>query len=74
MTPDEIIAEIFRLQNDWAPDADPGDLTIDVQDDMPLVIVHQVGWNIIDQGYLGLGASLQEALEKALENVRARVV
>lgn len=41
MTPDEIVAEIFRIQEERNPDADPGDLWIDVQDDMPLANVGQ---------------------------------
>lgn len=42
-TVDELVQRLFRAQEALDPDADPGDLTILVQDDMPLVEVTQFG-------------------------------
>lgn len=63
LTPDELVNEILRIQNERNPDADPGDITINVQDDMPLCTVHQ------KNEWIGMGDNLQHALENALNNV-----
>jgi hypothetical protein len=68
VTPDEIIAEIFRIQTERSPDTDPGDINIDIQDDSPATIVMQRGRNF--PPYLGIGGSIQEALENALAYVK----
>lgn len=68
MTPDEIVSEIFRIQNERDPDSDPGDLTIDIQDDMAMVLVFQLNWQA-DGEPLGMGTTIQAALEDALTNV-----
>jgi hypothetical protein len=85
MTPDELIAEIFRIQEERNPDEDPGDITIDVQDDMPLVMVSQTisssaeaaaydnGMKFSDFMMLAQGTpggSIQDALENFLEEVK----
>ena len=78
MTPDELVTEIFRFQQKRNPDSDPGDLTIEVQDDMPLVMVRQSRMWIEaresfsehiarEQGCPG--NSIQDALEKYLQEV-----
>jgi hypothetical protein len=64
-TPDELVDEIFRLQNERDPDEDPGDLTIGVQDDSALHEVSQRGTTY------ALGGSVQHVLENALSCVRA---
>lgn len=76
MTPDELINEIFKIQEARNPDADPGDITIDIQDDMPLVMVRQelppsepFALHIaLAQGTGGF--SIQEALENFLQEVK----
>lgn len=65
-TPDELVAELFRLQNEKRPDDDPGDLTIDVQDDSAATFVYQRGHIV------GNGGSIQQALENALWTEQAR--
>lgn len=76
MTPDEIVAEIFRIQNEADPDADPGDITIDIQDDMDMVIVTQMSFptsqttDPTEWEPLGMGTTIQAALEEALTKVR----
>jgi hypothetical protein len=65
MTPDEIVNEIFRLQNERDPDSDPGDLGIIIQDDIPMVEVTQRG-RVRLGGLLTMGSTIQEALENAL--------
>lgn len=72
MTPDEIITEIFRVQNEHDPDADPGDISIDVQDDMPLVLVYQDRFTAerFGRSHIGTGGTVQEALENALASVK----
>ncbi len=73
MTPDEIVAEIFRIQMERVPSTDPGDLTlvIDVQDDSALhVVTQQYSFGGITDPFLGVGGSIQAALEVALEKVR----
>jgi hypothetical protein len=78
MTPDELVAEIFRIQNERNPDADPGDLTIEIQDDMPMVLVWQAKWRDSDRFDIedfvpdGMGTTIQAALEDALTNVLAK--
>lgn len=64
MTPDEKIAEIFRLREEYEPDADPGDITINIQDDTPMVNIYQR-----DQ-WIGVGGTLDSALDDALLNIR----
>lgn len=73
MTPDELVSEIFRIQNERNPDADAGDLMIDIQDDMALVSVHQ--WTDAAEGttLIGFAGSIQRALEDALANVQAKI-
>jgi hypothetical protein len=61
MTPDELVTELFRRQTAAAPDEDPGDLTISVQDDATAVMVVQKGQII------GLGPSIEAALTSALD-------
>lgn len=61
---DEAIRELFEAREELEPDADPGDLAICVQDDMPLVEVAQRGQVI------GRGGSLTAALADALGNIR----
>lgn len=68
MTPDELVSEIFRIQNERGPDSDPGDLTIDIQDDMAMVLVFQYNWDM-DGEPLGMGTTIQAALEDALAKV-----
>lgn len=70
MTPDEIITEIFRIQEERRPDTDPGDIDISVQDDMPMVAIHQQSPEARPFGQLAFGESIQEALENALANVK----
>lgn len=71
MTPDEIVSEIFKIQNEANPDADPGDLTIDIQDDMELVAIFQMSWDMEQRiEPLGMGKNIQAALEDALKKVR----
>lgn len=75
--PDDIVARIFAFQQERAPDTDPGDLamTIEVQDDMPLVTVRQQGMVAEGASFaqrlspLGMGGSIQEALEAAARTV-----
>jgi hypothetical protein len=71
MTPDELVAEIFRIQDERNPDADPGDLTIEIQDDIPMVLITQDTWTDINDIWqpLGMGTTIQAALEDALSNV-----
>jgi hypothetical protein len=83
MTPDELVRMIFRIQEERDPSADPGDMTIMIQDDMPLVMITQHNstfklepgenetageWLTRVQGTPG--DSIQDALEKHLEAVR----
>lgn len=82
MTPDELVAEIFKLQLERSPDSDPGDLTIEVQDDSSLVMVSQ--FRVISDKELAEsdftavlekvqgtpGNSIQNALENYLEAVK----
>lgn len=82
MTPDELIAEIFKVQQELHPDHDPGDLTIVIQDDTALVMVSQdsnykfaeiegedaAAWLTRVQGTPG--DSVQNALKTHLEAVR----
>lgn len=80
MTPDEIIQEIFKIQQERNPDSDPGDMTITVQDDMPLVNVAQHLWEsdyadksfsefiMLAQGVFG--RTLEEALNNFLTEVK----
>lgn len=68
MTPDKMVAEIFRIQNERAPDEDPGDISIDIQDDSALHTVMQSRFN--GTAIIGAGPNIQEALESALRNVR----
>ncbi len=78
MTPDEIVTEIFKIQQLRNPDSDPGDLTIAVQDDMPLVVVGQPRASREDESFatsiiLGQGTAghnIQNALESFLEEVQ----
>jgi len=78
MTPDELINEIFKIQEQRNPDVDPGDITIDVQDDMPLVMVrqtiyHKPGMPFAEHIMLAQGTpgdSIQEALENFLQEVK----
>lgn len=67
VTPDEIVNEIFRIQNERDPSSDPGDMTIGIQDDIPLVEVSQdrLGKPFLSFA-LGIGSTIQEALEHAL--------
>ncbi len=65
--PDQLVGEIFRLQNELDPDGDPGDMLIDIQDDSALVIVAQHG----KDGYFA-GPSIQEALEAVLASVKSQ--
>lgn len=60
---DNLVSQIFELRGDREPDADPGDLTIIVQDDMPLAEVAQRGQTI------GRGANVLSALGDAVDNV-----
>lgn len=71
MTPDEIIKEGFRLQEKHDPDSDPGDLSIEVQDDMPMVAVYQDNAPLFSMPIMG--KTVQEALEAWLEEVKGRV-
>lgn len=70
MSPDQMINEIFRIQNERDPESDPGDIVIDIQDDMPMTLVIQPSKQSMLNPYLGIGDSIQAALEDALENVR----
>ena len=81
MTPDELINEIFAIQQTRNPDADPGDITIDIQDDTPLVMVRQdrgptnnrFGPDFAKNIILAQGTpghSIQEALENFLQEVK----
>jgi hypothetical protein len=75
MTPDEIVAEIFRIQMERDPDTDPGDLTltIDIQDDSALhIVAQQYSLESMSDPFLGVGESIQRALEAALEKVRSQ--
>lgn len=38
---DDLIRRLFAAQNALDPDSDPGDLTIEVQDDFPMVAASQ---------------------------------
>ena len=78
MTPDELVTEIFRIQQERNPDGDPGDLTIEVQDDMPLVMVRQSRMWIEERESFSHhiafaqgcpGDNIQDALEKYLQEV-----
>ena len=78
MTPDELVAAIFKAQNKLRPDEDPGDLTITVQDDMPLVEVHNAGLEKDQEEAFGIfthcfGDSIQYALENALDIYESEV-
>jgi predicted PolB exonuclease-like 3'-5' exonuclease len=68
MTPDELVAEIFRIQEERDPDSDPGDMDITIQDDMPLVIVRQQRIRL-DMTGGSYGDSIQDALENYLKEV-----
>lgn len=71
MTPDELVREIMRIQQERDPDGDPGDLEITVQDDSRLVTVYQPHWADTEiEGVLTPGGSIQQALELHLEMVR----
>lgn len=84
MTPDELVAAIFKVQSERSPDSDPGDLTIEVQDDMPLVMVSQLQFHVVSEEELAEsdfsavlekiqgtpGDSIQNALENYLEAVK----
>jgi len=81
MTPDELVQLIFRIQQERNPSADPGDMTIMIQDDMPLVMVSQdrmmtdADWkgdfaDLITKVQGIPGDSIQQALENYLEAVR----
>jgi len=49
MTPDEIVQLIFATQLERDNDADPGDITITIQDDMDMVQVMQDGPSFFDR-------------------------
>lgn len=80
MTPDETVQEIFKLQLERNPDSDPGDLTITVQDDMPLVNVTQNVWEsdhadktfseFITLAQGTFGPTIEEALNSFLKEVQ----
>lgn len=57
----KLVSRLFRLQNEAKPDDDPGDLTIDVQDDSAMTAVFQKG------RVIAYGGSIQEALENAVK-------
>ena len=60
---DNLVDQMFRAREEREPYADPGDLTITVQDDMPLAEVAQRGQTI------GRGRTLLAALSDAVDNV-----
>ena len=78
MTPDELVAAIFAEQMKRNPNADPGDLTISVQDDMPMAQVQQyralndnepfVPQIVKNQGVIA--PTIQKALETYLQEVK----
>lgn len=65
LTPDELVAAIFAVQNGRNPTGDPGDITIDIQDDSALHVVFQ------KNQIIGFGGSIQEALEAAFAAIAA---
>lgn len=82
MTPDELVREIFRIQEERWPNDDPGDMQIDIQDDMPLVVVRQAytyrGENLSPAEYMAIvqgvpGSSIQDALENYLKWVQSEI-
>ena len=77
MSPDELVQEIFRLQDERDPDSDPGDLTIEIQDDMMLAVVRQPSHQRDGEPFADYiaraqgmpGDNIQQALEKYLQEV-----
>jgi len=83
MTPDELVQQIFATQLEINSDADPGDLTIIIQDDLPMVEVRQprhlesyetpADWlDALMKGYTQgvFGPTVQETLENYLKEVQ----
>ena len=62
-TPDQIVDKIFNTRKEQQQDTDPGDITIVVQDDLPLVQVFQRG------RVIGIGNSILDSLDVALQFV-----
>lgn len=61
---DQLVNALFTMQQKVDPEADPGDLTILIQDDMPLVEVYQHG----REGRIAYGKTVEDALMNAIVN------
>lgn len=68
---DTMVKRVFTAMNSRDPNSDPGDLTITVQDDSPLVEVWLDGHR--DRMWLSVGSSIHEALERAAEGLESDV-
>ncbi len=68
---DHLVSEIIRVrQEQVGPDEDPGDMTIVIQDDSALTTVQIDGLF----GLVGVGGSIDEALQNALDQLKLRSV
>lgn len=70
MSATELIREGMALLEAHFPDRDPGDVTISVQDDMPLVILNVAGGGIFDQM---IGNSIEVVAQKYLDWAKMKV-
>jgi hypothetical protein len=65
---DELVRQIHLILTTRNPDADPGDMTIGIQDDMPMVEVHLAGF------HRGLFLAVAPTVFDALTLVRDRLL
>lgn len=63
MTATDWIRAAFGLQEKAHPDEDPGDVTIDVQDDSMACVIFQKGQIV------GMGSTIEEAAERFYDEV-----
>jgi hypothetical protein len=66
--PDALVRAIFATQNERWPDDDPGDITIEIQDDSDMVTLSQDFHGLGDA--MTFGTSVMDVLRKKLHEVR----
>lgn len=71
-TVDQLIDEVFHLQQQLEPNTDPGDMTIQIQDDMPMVEVGQVGFKSKSKSY-ATGTTVKSALLNLFHDVERQL-
>lgn len=70
---DRLVQQLFDLLEEEDPDSDPGDLTIDIQDDMPLVELYtHPNDKSGPHGVFARASSIRDALLDAISQVEAR--